>query len=924
MMKQTLRYKFTCLLLLALMATAIHATDWQSKTDTIWAGRHYREKGNLATGNSEYMGPTTWNFEDGSTMVFVLHMPQGHVRADALLTPASSRAVTLNVRVLYPKTDTVISELKVKSQRGNGKAQTVEIMPDTELQHDGWYRLEISSTETPSALNQFSCLLFQRTSRLAVTDANSMMAPAVHLWWSSTDPDAPTDESCDWIYTEALIPEALKQSCTYQMTIGSNGLYSGIQTNHLLNEDTWTHAVIFSAWDAGDVDQNKDLPDYLRSGAVDVGPEAYAVRFGGEGTGASLRYPEGQRWQTDHWVQMIMNERPDYMETVTTDAAGKKTVTPARSTLLSLWYKQAEETQWHYFGTIRAAATYRMEGNHSGMYSFLENWSGFGGDLYRRVYYRNGAMRSTASGKWYSLNHAGFGSTQHWETQRNSRDDYGHGVTKVYDNSFYIETGGQLGVRDSADTYAPCPQGEMPWVDTINIQALRERVDLALLHNNNKDVTLQLEATRVVSDPTWKLYDFTDEETEHEGSYGRAAQVMDGNTSSYYRNRYWSQFPHIFYFDAGESVTIRAIGLYQGQDFNYRAKEMQLYVSDDGKSWRSAGRLQFENDDIPTAELSEPVTARYFRCRFINGYGRDLAINEIYFKNEYRLADLKELAQRLLARQDCFSGFRPAALEELRAVYQDGAVTNAAALTAAIARLGATAQPLNWGSVDQLAHLTSFSAYQLHNMAGNGDLAVDETGKVIVRGATIENATAAATMPTRVSALSDNWLILRSDAHNEYYIYHLGTQKYLSVRDGEVSLSNVPSDVHITSRGEGFMLGRRAAHVLADATADAAVTCGTKGDGTAIFELRNNYVTGPTDTEIRTLLTECEEYLHGGSGILPPTLAPHSAAAQQQVTVCHVNGTQVYRGPRTAIPDLPAGIYILTDGLGNTQKLIKR
>ena len=69
MMKQTLRYRITCLLLLALMAPALHATDWQSKTDTIWAGRHYREKGNLATGNSEYMGATTWNFEDGSTMV---------------------------------------------------------------------------------------------------------------------------------------------------------------------------------------------------------------------------------------------------------------------------------------------------------------------------------------------------------------------------------------------------------------------------------------------------------------------------------------------------------------------------------------------------------------------------------------------------------------------------------------------------------------------------------------------------------------------------------------------------------------------------------------------------------------------------------------------------------------------------------------
>ncbi|MBQ7495262.1 MAG: DUF3472 domain-containing protein [Bacteroidaceae bacterium] len=923
MMKLTLLRKLTCLTLLATMASAVHATDWNTKTDTIWAGRHYREKGNLATGNQEYKGPTSWKFEDGSTMVFVLHMPDGHVRADALLTPVSSRTVTLNVRVLFPKTNTVISDLTVKSESGKGAAQRLEIMPDTELAQDGWYRVEITSPDASNSLSQFNCLLFQRTSRLAVTDANSMMAPAVHLWWSSTDPDSPSDESCDWIYTEAMIPEALKQSCTYQMTLGSTGLYSGIQTNHLLNEDTWTHAVIFSAWDAGDVDQNKNLPDYLRSGAVDVGPEAYAVRFGGEGTGASLRYPEGQRWQTDHWVQMIMNERPDYMETVSTDENGQQVTTPARSTLLSLWYKQAEETEWHYFGTIRAAATYRMEGNHSGMYSFLENWSGFGGDLYRRVYYRNGAMRSTASGKWYSLNHAGFGSTQHWETQRNSRDDYGHGVTSLYDNSFYIETGGQLGVRDSADTYEPCRQGEMPWVDTIDIQALRERVDLALLRNNNKDVTMQLEATRVVSNPdTWTLYDFSDEETTNEGDYGRAAQIMDGNTSTYYRNRYWSQFPHIFFFDAGEPVTVSAIGLYQGQDFHYRAKDMQLHVSDDGKEWKGLGRLKFENDDAPTVELSEPVTARYFRCRFLNGHGNDLAINEIYFKHEYRLADLKQLAERLLAREDCFSGFRPADLTELKQIYADGTVTDADALRAAIARLGQTAQPLNWGSVDKLAHLTSFSAYQIHNMAGLGDLVADETGQLTVRGATTETATTAAKQPTRVSALSDNWLILRSDAYGEYYFYHLGTQKYLTIADGQVTLSDTPSNINLTFRGNGFMLGRRAAHVCTNAATDPSVTCGSKVDDTAIFQLRNNYVTGPTDTEIRALLTECEEYLHGGTGIQHLLNPAYSAMTHPGIVVYNIQGSEVYHGQQANMPALPAGVYIMQSGNGGTKKVI--
>ena len=251
-------------------------------------------------------------------------------------------------------------------------------------------------------------------------------------------------------------------------------------------------------------------------------------------------------------------------------------------------------------------------------------------------------------------------------------------------------------------------------------------------------------------------------------------------------------------------------------------------------------------------------------------------------------------------------------------------MTDVDALRAAIARLSQTAQPLNWGSVDKLAHLTSFSAYQIHNMAGMGDLVADDKGQLTVKGATTETATAAAKQPTRVSTLSDNWLILRSDTYGEYYFYHLGTQKYLNVSDGQVTLSNTPSDIHLTARGNGFMLGRRSAHVCTNAATDPAVTCGSKVDDTAIFELRNNYVTGPTDTEIRALLTECEEYLHGGTGILPPTFDPRATLASQTVTIHNLHGAQVYRGPQTALPSLPAGIYILTNADGTSHKLITR
>lgn len=921
-MKKTFLLTILCL---AVAATS-SATDWNATTDVIPGGRHYRELNGLASGYSENDGSLTWNFEADTKVIFALHIPSGHVRSD-MIVQTNGSIVHFDVRITHPVSGSVIIDHSVETQRNSGK-QTIEILPDTELQYDGWYFIEFTSPDAKQNLNQLYSLNFQRTSNKAVTAANSMMAPAVHLWWSTTDPNAPSGDSFDWIYMEALIPEVYKQSCTYQMTIGSNGLYSGIQTNHLLNDDSWTHAVIFSAWDAGDTDTDKTLPDYLRSGALDVGPEAYAVRFGGEGTGASLRYPEGQRWQTDHWVQMIMYERPDYIERETVDESGNRVVNSFRSTLLSYWYKQAEDTEWHYFGTLRAANTYRMEGNNSGLYSFLENWSGFGGDRYRRVYYRNGAMRSTASGKWFSLNHAGFGSTQHWETQRNSRDDYGHGVTSLYDNSFYIQAGGLLSVCDSADTYDPVPQGQMPWVDTIDIQGLKNRVEQAMLKGSMKDVRMRLESTAVVSDPaTWQLISFSDENTTTEGEYGRAAQILDGNTSSYYRQKAYGSFPHTFTFDAGESVTVRSIGLYQGFDLNYRAKQAQLAVSDDGTNFTSAGSLTFEDDDAPTAVLAEPVTARYFRLRFTRGYGagRDLVINEIYFKNEYRLDDLKTLAAELIAQEDRFSGFRPEALTTLKAVYDDGNTSDADALVDAIRELGETAQPLSLGNVDKTSHLTSFTAYQLHNPHGYGDLVVNDEGLLALAGATRDGALEACQRPTRVSHPADNWLILRSETYGEYYVYNLGIGKYLSVSNDGVVLSDAPVALSLTSRSDGFTLGAGRARLQLRPTEEEMVTRTARVDESCVLEFRNNYAVSPADDVIRQILQQSEESLHGGGDGIE-SLNRHSSLINHPsslVRVVNLQGITLYRGRYDAMPQLPAGVYLIQSGDTVLKKIIR-
>ena len=900
---------FVGLLLLA-TAQPASATEWQEKTDTVWAGRHYREINGIATDYSESDRAITWTYADGTLVVYAVHLPKGHVRADVQLTP-SNRQLDMNVRILYPAKDQVITEQKLTFSK-TGR-QKVEILPDTELENDGWYRIEFTSTNARQALTEMQYLLFQRESKQAATAANSMMAPAVHLWWSTTDPTAPVGNGYDWVYMEAMIPEAVKQSCTYQMTIGMNGGYSGIQTNHLLKDDTWTHAVIFSIWDNGDTDLDKNLPDYMRAGAADVGPEAYAVRFGGEGTGSSLRYPEGQRWQTDHWVQMLLNDRPEYVEINSTDDEGNPVVKVFKSTLQTLWYKQAEETEWHYFGTLRRAGDYRMEGNNSGLYSFLENWSGFGGDLYRRVFYRNMSMRSATSGRWHTLNHAGFSSTQHWDTQRNSRNDYGHGVTALFDNSLYLESGGLLGVRDSANTFPYLPQGQMPWVDTINTQALRERVDLATTHSNYKDIRMKIEATRTVSDPaTWTLIGYSDEEVNEEGNYGRAAQIMDGNTTTYYRQKQWSSFPHAFTFDAGEPVTISSIGLYQAREYTFRAKDMQLAVSDDGKAWRTVGNYTFENEEFPTTELNSPITSRYFRLRFAHGYGNNLLINELYFKHEYRLNDLKAVAAELLAESDRFGGYSPAALQEVRSTLDTLPSDEEAAIDAlrqVLDRFGQTAQPLNYGLLDNLALHSSFSSYVLHNPSGDGDIVAEPDGSLSLRGASKDGTLPDYAVATPATDPFANWLVLHSVDHKEYYFYNLGAKKYLNLSGEKPSLTAIPEAIGLVARSNSnFIIGSSRAHLMANATDATPISRSARSGNGCLFQLRNNYAMTPPEQQIAALIKESEDLLHDKTAIQTPSATTTSSV------IYDLTGRRMK--PQTT---LPRGIYVL----GNRKFIVK-
>ena len=850
---------FIMTLLLALTnIMPIYATNWQAKTDTIWPARHYRELGGEATGSQRSNTYINWNYTEGTVLVYGIHFPTGHVRADAVFRGKSGRRVNFGVRIVHPATGTVVLENTAKSTSTTTSEQTMEIMPDTEMPYDGWYRFELTCPEGSNTLERLNLLLFQRTSTLSITDSEIFMAPSVHLWWSTQVPGAPSGQSYNWTYLEVMYPSEYRRQATYQMAIGTDGMYSGIQMpTH--SDGSYGHSVLFSVWDNGDTDKDKSLPEIMRAGAVDLGPDAYATRFGGEGTGSSIRYERDDLWEFDHWVQFLYNVRPDIVSVKNEDGS----VSEFESTLQTVWFKMAEEEDWHYMGTLRMAGANRLT---SGIYSFLENFGDTGGEFMRRCYFRKGAMRSAATGQWYALNHAGFGNTQNKGT-RNSRYDFGHGVTQLYDKTFYLETGGYMGKRDSASTCDAPLMGQMPWVDTINIERLEQRVEEGIIHYQGKTMQRRIEATRTVSDPaTWQLISFSDEETVGEGDYGRAAMMLDGDRSSYYHSK-WKNgsvgYPHTFTFQAPEPVTVSSIEIYQNRDKNYRAKQMALYKSDDGTHWTTvSSRLNIEDSTSPTVVLPEPVTAQYFRLRFSAGYGSYLAINELYFKYEYRLESLLDLARQIFDEADTWGGYAPADLEPLRNIYADGTCTDADALRLVIEQLGNTLQPLTYGVVAKAESFTPMAVYQLHNASNRGDIIATTEGVPSIAGSTLSSAPEAFRQPCAVSNPYCNWMIVRSQKYNEQYLYNLGTGRYLKVEGTDVILSDIPTPITISKSGDGFTISILGKYLAVSTNAEKPVVLQNSSGAAAIFQLRTNHYLKPDVATVQQITKDGEQAIH--------------------------------------------------------------
>ena len=365
--------------------------------------------------------------------------------------------------------------------------------------------------QAPSGYNLISRLIrleFERNGSRPVLDAHlrGFPTPATLLWFGhSTAPNAPQNESYEWCYQEVLMPKEYATINTYLMTLGITGGYMGIQMcgQTVMNENgqytdtipsSYQHRVLFSIWDNGDTDITPDLAAHLRAGALANGDDVTINRFGNEGTGCQSMVYNG-RWDPGQWVQFLTCARPEERTIVMKDENGNVDTIRYPCSLLSTWYKNMDDPEWHYMATIRHSGESHY---YNTWYSFIENWADTGGELFRRAYYRNNYQRSVGSGKWYYVNKVDLFSQTNYQnfindgeiTTRHVRKDYGHGLAGDVPRAFYMQAGGYGQPKDSANVLPLVDDHSC--VESINLDSLIATLQTAYLADSKASMKTQI------------------------------------------------------------------------------------------------------------------------------------------------------------------------------------------------------------------------------------------------------------------------------------------------------------------------------------------------------------------------------------------------------------------------------------------------
>gem|GEM_PF-246036 len=825
--------RIVAMLLALFFVQVVNATDWTISVTPNGTRGGFVE---TADGKSQHAIQYSVNWPaEGHVPVFYVHFPVGTFA----VTSANDAAVRVNLSDCSSG-DVILA---------NALATSFSFTSAEE----GWYRMELTGgTPGTTVLKDFTVTSTNATG----TNANVFLSawrsiPSLHLNSSgSTNASLPTGTAFDWIYDEVLIPTDADYYGTYVESFGFGGGYIGIQNNGE-NGGDYYRTIIFSIWDNGDTDADPTLAAYKRSGVVQTCTEGergveevIATRFGGEGSGSSIRL-QGNLWKAGQWVKFLLNARPEQIQL--SDG------TSYNNTLYSAWYwAEGIDTEWHYIGTIRKAGVSTHFG--SGLNAFLEEFTrgnNSQGGAPHKAYYRRMFTRSMQTGNWYNLNQFWWSHTD-GGTADGARNDY---YQTAIDNfmgepAMYMQSGGYIDPY-TGGTSIPYvkPDGIVPTNEVLEAMVNGE-IKSALQQQDKDRMQIGIDATVVYTDVTegWTVASATSEDT-YESHLKEHA--IDGDNATFWQNKWaggMAQWPHQIAFLHDGAVTIDQVKLTFGSRNDRRPASVRFDYSANGTTWTEGSEVfPCTDSQEQTFTLSTPINAPYVRLHFPQGNTatgtNPINLAEVNFLQvDHNIDNIRALAQSYLDGADQFNGYDSTdpstalLLSTLRNFINEDYNTIATALNA----LAAGGKLLKYGEVTQKEQLSAERAYYLFNPSGYGAMVVVD-GVLTLRNADpVEGSShysdcqAQYKQSASVVDAGSNWLLLTTDKFpGYYYLYNIGAGKFLNPLHSS-TLTDEPQPLIITKFSNGFVI-------------EAANYTYTSGNGTMHTQLclAPQFATGP-------------------------------------------------------------------------------
>ena len=584
----------------------VETLDGKPGASGIYIPGEGRDNNGIATNNNNLSAWTNAN----ACAVYYFHQPAATITNTIKLNVKKGYSAKFRLTIIAPDAPDV--QLFSKTFTANGTDSNVEVaIGDVTFKRSAYYRYRLECLSGNQNINLIRSFKFKTTATEKPYVANYLSSPSVHLnSWGSTDPNAPKGDAYDWCFMEIMLPQESDIIGTYAMALGVLNGYMGIQMNGYADDGSPRHDVLFSMWDDGSTDEDPNLPEYLRAGAVDWDPLTTTNRFGNEGTGVQT-YRKGPYWTPGKYVQFITNCRPE-TTSYTTEVNGKPTVHTQHNMLVSAWFNALDGKGWQYMATVRKrnSTTY-----FDSWYSFLENYNPSTGQANRIAYYRNGYMRARSNGKWYNRNSVWFSNTD-GGSNTGARTDYGQGATNnPADRTFFMQTGGYTSTNKTKTTVALAT--DYTPVDTINITPLNDRVLTAIANEKERNEKEQLFNDNILKKTGWKAIEYSSEETAGEGINGRAQQIVDGDDNTYWHPQWYTgtaQLPHYIVVDMQEMKNVGGFEIKMGDNANRHIKAYDIYGSTDNANWT----LLCSDDNAPSKSsfrviLDKAADIRHFK-----------------------------------------------------------------------------------------------------------------------------------------------------------------------------------------------------------------------------------------------------------------------------------------------------------------------